>query len=136
MACERVDLTVIFPAKRWCPESRLTTLFTPMGHNLYRMEEGFLCGPISFGDVIEALPTDQKGILVFCRRVKRAGLQRNCYIIPHSLVKKSPFLELIDKIRDLGGFAAVDYKGLFLVCVPRSCPLDVSRELANIAAIT
>jgi len=136
VATDCVDLTVIFPAKRWCPESRLTTTFTPMGQNLYRMEEGFLCGPISFGDVIEALPTDREGILVFSRRVKRAGLRRSCYIIPHSFAEKSHFVWLMNKIRDLGGFAALDFKGLFLVYLPKGCHLDVSRELENIAGIS
>ena len=127
-----IDLTVIFPAKRWCPESRITAAFTPMGSNLYRLEEGFLCGPISFGDVIEALPTDREGILLFRRRVKRAGLRRNCYIIPHELVDKPSFADLTEEIEHLGGFAAVDFKGLFLVYLPRTCDLDVSQELDRI----
>ncbi len=55
---EIYNFNVIFPAQRWLPESRMTTTFIPMGGNLYRLNEGFLCGPISFGDVIEALPTD------------------------------------------------------------------------------
>jgi len=107
-----------------------------MGQNLYRMEEGFLCGPISFGDVIEALPTDREGILVFCRRVKRAGLRRNCYIIPHDLVDKPRFAALTKEIADLGGFAAVDFKGLFLAYLPKTCNLDVSQELDRIAGIS
>jgi len=127
-----INLTVIFPAKRWCPESSITTAFTPMGSNLYRLEEGFLCGPISFGDVIEALPTDREGILLFRRRVKRAGLRRNCYIIPHDLVDKPSFADLTEEIEHLGGFAAVDFKGLFLVYLPRTCDLDVSQELDRI----
>jgi len=127
-----IDLTVIFPAKRWSPESRITAAFTPMGSNLYRLEEGFLCGPISFGDVIEALPTDREGILLFRRRVKRTGLRRNCYIIPHELVDKPSFADLTEEIEHLGGFAAVDFKGLFLVYLPRTCDLDVSQELDRI----
>lgn len=130
------DLTVIFPAKRWCPETRITTSFTPMGSNLYRLDEGFLCGPISFGDVIETLPTDQKGVVLFCRRVKRAGLRRKCYIIPHNLVGKPRFAELMKEIERLGGFAAVDFKGLFLVYLPKACNLDVGHELDDIAGIS
>jgi len=136
MTIKAVDLTIIFPAMRWCPESRLTAAFTPMGSNLYRMEEGLLWGPISFGDVIEALPTDQKGILRLSRRAKRAGLRRNCYVIPHRLVEKLHFAELVKKITDLGGFAAVDFKGLFLVYLPNTCDLDVRRELDRIAEIS
>ena len=136
MTIESVYLTIIFPAIRWCPESRLTTEFTAMGNSLYRLDEGFLCGPISFGDIFEALPTDQEGVLRFSRRVERAGLRRNCYVIPHSLVGNVQFAELATKIMDLGGFAAVDFKGLFLVYLPKTCDLDVSQELHRIAKVS
>jgi hypothetical protein len=82
------NFSVIFPAQRWLPESRMTTTFLAMGGNFYRLDEGFLCGPISFGDVIEALPTDQKDVVVFQRRVTRAGLKRACYIMPHDMAEK------------------------------------------------
>lgn len=129
------NLTVIFPAQRWLPESRMTTTFIPMGGDLYRLDEGFLCGPISFGDVIEALPTDQKDAVLFQRRVKRAGQKRACYIIPHDMAEKPGFAELMKEIEDLGGFAAVDFKGIFLVFLPKTCDLDVSLELKRIARI-
>jgi hypothetical protein len=133
IATEIHNLTVIFPAQRWLPESRITTTFTPMGGNLYRLDQGFLCGPISFGDVFEALPTDQKDVVLFQRRVKKADLKRACYIIPHDIVERPCFAQLMDRIKDLGGFAAVDFKGLFLVYLPRICDLDVNLELERIA---
>jgi hypothetical protein len=132
---EIYNLSVIFPAQRWLPESRMTTTFIPVGDNLYRLNEGFLCGPISFGDVIEALPTDQKDVVLFQRRVKRAGLRRACYIMPHDMAEKPCFAELMKGIKDLGGFAAVDFKGVFLVFLPKSCDLDVNLELKRIAGI-
>ncbi len=132
---EIYNFNVIFPAQRWLPESRMTTTFIPMGGNLYRLNEGFLCGPISFGDVIEALPTDQKDVVLYQRRVKRAGLKRACYIMPRHMAEKPGFAELMKRIEDLGGFAAVDFKGLFLVFLPKTCDLDVSLELNRIAGI-
>ena len=127
------NFSVIFPAQRWLPESRMTTTFIPMGGNLYRLNEGFLCGPISFGDVIEALPTDQKDVVLYQRRVKRAGLKRVCYIMPRDMAEKPGFAELMKGIKDLGGFAAVDFKGVFLVFLPKTCNLDVNLELRRIA---
>jgi hypothetical protein len=38
-------------------------------------------------------------------------------------------------IKNLGGFAAVDFKGIFLVFLPKTCDLDVNLELKRIAAI-
>lgn len=133
---EKQNLTVIFPAQRWLPEFRMTTIFAPIGGNLYRLDEGFLCGRISFGDIFEALPTDQKDVIVFQRRVQRAGLKRACYIIPHDMVERLRFIELMKRIEGLGGFAAVDFKGLFLVFLPKICDLDVNLELHRIAGIT
>ena len=129
------NFSVIFPAQRWLPESRMTTTFIPMGGNLYRLNEGFLCGPISFGDVIEALPTDQKDVVLYQRRVKRAGLARACYIMPRDMAEKPCFAELMSRIQDSGGFAAVDFQGVFLVFLPKTCGLDVSLELKRIAGI-
>jgi hypothetical protein len=73
MMREIQNLTVIFPARRSHPGSSITAAFTPMGENQYRMDEGFICGPVYFGDVIEALPTDQKDTVLFQRRVKKPG---------------------------------------------------------------
>lgn len=133
---ETHNLTVIFPAQRWLPESRMTTAFAQMGGDIYRLDEGFLCGPISFGDVIEALPADQKDVVLFQRRVKKGDLKRACYIIPHDVVEMPGFAELIKRIQDLRGFAAVDFKGLFLVLLPKTCDLDVPAELDRIAEIS
>jgi hypothetical protein len=132
---EKHDLTVIFPEQRWLPEFRMTTIFTPMAGNLYRLDDGDLCGRISFGDVFEALPADEKDVIVFQRRVKRAGLKRACYVSPHDMVERPRFVELMKSIEDLGGFAAVDFKGLFLVFLRKACDLDVNLELNRIAGI-
>ncbi len=113
----------------------MTTTFAPMGGNFYRLNEGFLCGPISFGDIIEALPTDQKDVVLYQRRVRRAGLKRACYIMPHDMAEKPCFAKLMKRIKDLGGFAAVDFKGVFLVFLPKTCDLDVNLELKRIARI-
>src|SRR5437879_11845069 len=127
------NFSVIFPAQRWLPESRMTTTFIPMGGNLYRLNEGFLCGPISFGDVIEALPTDQKDVVLYQRRVKRAGLKRVCYIMPRDMAEKPGFAELMKGIKDLGGFAAVDFKGDFLLLLSKTCNLDVALARTRLA---
>jgi hypothetical protein len=136
MTREIPNLTVIFPARRSHPESRITAAFTPMGENLYRMDEGFLCGPVYFGDVIEALPTDEKDTVLFQRRVKKAGLRRDCYVIPSELVEKPRFAELMNEIEDLGGYSAVDFGGLFLVFLPKTSDLDINLELGRVAGIS
>jgi hypothetical protein len=60
-------------------------------------------------------------------------MKRGCYVIPHNLVENHHFIELMKKITDLGGFAALDFKGLFRVYLPKACDLDVPGELGRIA---
>lgn len=132
MDSELPTLTVIIPPRRSLPETRITAPFARVGDNLYRLDEGFLCGPINFGDVIEALPTDKQDVVLFRRRVVRAGLKRNCFFIRHDIVYKPDFAELMGKIDALGGFSAVDFGALFLVLLPRTCRLDVIAELSKI----
>ena len=129
-------LTVIYPKRRNLPESRITASFTPMGGNLYRQDEGFLCPPVYYGDVFEADPTDQEGVLIFRRRMKKGRQRPSCYVIPHALAEKPGFLDLERKITELGGFSAVDFKGLFLVFLPKTCHLDVAAELDRVAGIS
>lgn len=129
-------LTVIYPKRRSLPESRITASFTAMGGNLYRQDEGFLCLPVYYGDVFEADPTDQEGVLIFRRRVKKGGQRLSCYIIPHTLPEKPRFLDLERKITELGGFSAVDFKGLFIVFLPKTCQLDIAAELDQVAGIS
>lgn len=129
-------LTLIFPGRRGHAESRITASFVPLGGDTYRLDDGFLCGPVGFGDVVEAAPTDQEGVLVFRRRVKKAGMKRDCYLIRHDLVEKPGFRELARKIKELGGFSAMDFGGLFLVFLPKGAQLDVLSELDSAAGIS
>lgn len=129
-------LTVIYPQRRNLPESRITASFTPMGGNLYRQDAGFLCLPVYYGDVFEADPTDKEGVLFFRRCVKKGGQRPSCYVIPHDGVEKPGFLDLERKIAGPGGFSAVDFKGLFIVFLPKTCQLDVAAELDRVAGIS
>ncbi len=51
------------------------------------------------------------------------------------MAEKPGFAQLMKRIEDLGGFAAVDFKGVFLVFLPKTSDLDVSLELKRIAGI-
>lgn len=129
-------LTVIYPKRRNLPEARIKGPFTYLGGNLYRQDEGFLCLPVYYGDVFEADPTDQEGVIIFRRRVKKGGQRPSCCVIPHNLVEKPGFLDLERKIAELGGFSAVDFKGLFIVFLPKACQLDVAAELDRVVGIS
>jgi len=58
----------------------LASAFAQLAENTYRLEEGFLCGPISFGDVIETEPTDQEKVLLFRRRIRKVFLDENATV--------------------------------------------------------
>jgi hypothetical protein len=80
-------------------------------------------------------PRDREGVLLFRRRVKRAGLRRNCYIIPHDLVDKPRFADLTKEIANSGGFAGVDFKGLFLVYLPTTSESGCGEEQGTAPAL-
>ncbi len=145
---EMHSLTVIFPAQRWLPELRLTATFTPLGGNLYRLDEGPLCGPLSFHDVIEADKTEEEDVLIFRRRVTKAGLKRDGYLITYAFATRPGFRRLVERINELGGCAEVDLfggttsplkpntAGVLTVFLPKSCDLDVPAEFDRVRGIS
>lgn len=54
----------------------------------------------------------------------------------HTLAEKPDFLDLERRTAELGGFSALDFKGLFIVFLPKVCQLDVAAELDRIAGIS
>ena len=129
-------VTVIYPKFRFLPESRITAMFTPVSANRYRQDEGFLCAPTSYADILEVEQTSRKDEVVFRRRVHRGAQRRSCFVINHDLPRNPGFHDLTRKIEEAGGFSAVDFKGLFVVFLPRNCDLDVGRELDKILGIS
>ncbi len=142
------DLTIKFPGRRGRHQWLSGGWYTPLGGNLYRLDEGPLCGPVSFHDVIEADKTEEEDVLIFRRRVTKAGLKRGGWLITYAITSKPGFRELVKRIDQLGGCAEVDLfagtrsplkpntAGVLTVFLPKSRALDVPAELDRIERIS
>src|SRR6266852_7679290 len=104
-------LTIIFPGRRGRPDSRIMGRYTPLGGNLYRLDEGCLCGQVYFRDIIEADLTDEKGGLTYRRQVRKAGLKRDGYLNTYDLTMRPGFGKLFERFDRLDGCAEVDLFG-------------------------
>jgi hypothetical protein len=72
------NFSVIFPAQRWLPESRMTTTFIPMGGNLYRLNEGSSADRSPLATSSKLCLRTKRTFVLYQRRVKRADLKRAC----------------------------------------------------------
>ncbi|MFN7543640.1 MAG: DUF4265 domain-containing protein [Acidobacteriota bacterium] len=109
-------------------ESSEGLLVSPVGPNLYRLEESSLLGEAVFGDVIEAEPT-QDGGLLFKRVAVPSGMTTvNCILTPEQI--QAPGLQpLLDRIMSLGGNWERALDGLLMIHLPKSVDLNIEAEV-------
>ena len=108
-------------------------LVSPVGTNLYRLEESSLLGEADFGDVIEAEPT-QEGGLLFKRVAVPSGMTTvNCILTPEQM--QAPGLQpLLDRIMSLGGNWERALDGLLMIHLPKSVDLNIEAEVKALSA--
>lgn len=110
-------------------------LVSPVGPNLYRLEESSLLGEAVFGDVIEAEPT-QEGSLLFKRVAAPSGMTTvNCVLTPEQM--QAPGLQpLLDRIMSLGGNWERALDGLLMIHLPKSVDLNIEAEVKSLSSTT
>jgi hypothetical protein len=72
-----------------------TLLVTPIGPNLYRLEESAVLGEGFYHDVIETEPQTD-GPVRFLRVLTPSGMTTECWVVPQSVLD-SPELSLCSK---------------------------------------
>jgi hypothetical protein len=107
-------------------------LVSPVGSNLYRLEESSLLGEAVFGDVIEAEPKPDGG-LQFKRVASASDMSTvSCILTPEQM--NAPGLQpLLDRVMSLGGNWERAMDGLLIVHLPRSVHLDIEAEVKALA---
>jgi hypothetical protein len=94
-----------------------TLLVTPMGPNLYRMEESSVLGEVSYHDVIEAeLQTD--GTVRFLRVLTPSGLTTVSWILSQTLLESPALSALLEKVMAVGGNWERIFGGVLLLHLP------------------
>src|SRR6266404_1248796 len=94
-------------------------LVTPMGPNLYRMEESSVFGEVSYHDVIEA-KTQTDGTLRFLRVLKPSGLKSACWILSPPQLESHALSALLDRVMSIGGNWEKLFVGVLLLLPPPS----------------
>ena len=94
-------------------------LVTPMGPNLYRMEESSILklGEVSYHDVIEAEPQTD-GTLRFVRVLTPSGLKTLCWVLSQTAAESPGLSALLDKVIAAGGYWERIFGGVLLLHLP------------------
>ncbi len=79
-----------------------TLLVTPLGRDLYRLEESSVFGEVSYHDVIETQPNTD-GTLRFRRLVTPSGLITVSWILAKTLIESPALSPLLGEVIAVGG---------------------------------
>lgn len=110
-------------------EVNLSLVVTPLGGNLYRLEESILFSEpeLDFGDTVEG--TLEGSHLQIHRRVSRSPHQRYDFVLTRIDVAHPRLRTLKEEIIEAGGMWEQISGGVFVVHLPRDSCLDVRAEL-------
>jgi hypothetical protein len=104
-------------------------LVTPLGGDLYRLEESSLLGEARYHDVIRAKRLDDGG-LQFSAVETPSGLVMQSWILSEQIINTSDFQDILEQVMTSGGNWEQAFGGLLLVHTPPHCAmgfLNVSR---------
>lgn len=92
-------------------------LLTPLGDNLYRVEESSLLGECMYRDVVKAKPLDD-GTLQFLSVEARSGLTVQSWILSESVIAAPQFQAILNDVMAIGGNWEQAFGGLLLIHTP------------------
>jgi len=103
-------------------------LVTPIGANLFRLEESSIVDDVRYHDVIEAeLQTD--GALRFVRLMSRSELKTSCYVLPKTLIDSPHLSVFFDRVMVLGGNWETIFGGFLVLHLPAAEESSLLDEL-------
>ena len=104
-------------------------LMTPLGGNLYRLEESSLAEVGAFyHDVVEAKSRLGRD-LRFSRVVERSGLRVFRFLLSQELAASEPFAAFLRRVEAHGGFWEQVFGGIVLIHLPRGSACRPKSEL-------
>ena len=99
------------------PDSDETLLVTPIGPNLYRMEESTVLGEASYHDVIETeLQSD--GTTRFLRVFAPSGLVTMSVVVSLPRLESSAMSSLLERVMAVGGNWERKFGGVLILHLP------------------
>jgi hypothetical protein len=104
-----------------------TLLVTPMGQNLYRLEESSALGEASYHDVIEGeLQAD--GTVRFIRIYASSGLKTVSWVLSQSLIECPDMTILLGKVMAAGGNWERIFGGVLILHLPPAAHDSLVKE--------
>jgi len=101
---------------------------TPMGPNLYRMEQSSLWGGVSCYDVIETEPQSE-GTVRFLRVLIPSGLKTVSWLLSRTEAESPALSALLDKVIDVGGHWERIFGGVLVLHLPPAEDDQIIDEL-------
>jgi hypothetical protein len=92
-------------------------LVTPVGPNLYRLEESSLLGEVQYHDVIEA-ETLSDGGLRLVRVATPSGLKTASWVLPENVFESPVLKGLLDRVMAVGGNWERTFGGVLTLHLP------------------
>ena len=106
-----------------------SSLVTPMGPGIYRLEESPLFSEVaSFGDVIEA-EQDDEGRLYFRRLVSKSGFRVYRWLVSQQIYESKEFADFYDTVMQIGGMWERALGGIVIVHIPADSNFDLKQNL-------
>lgn len=99
-------------------------LVTPLGGDLYRLEESSLFGEAMYQDVIKAKHLEDGG-LQFSSVETRSGMAVQSWILSEGVITDAPFQSILRDVMAAGGNWEQAFGGLLLIHTPP----DIANEI-------
>ena len=107
----------VFTVIQWDELSEESVLTTPLGANLFRMEESAVIGEAVLGDVIETMPGED-GRVRFVRVRMPSELKTDVWLLPHRAGESEEVALFLKGVIEAGGKWERYMGGLFRLHLP------------------
>ncbi len=110
-----------------------TLLLTPVGGDLFRLEESSFVTDAVYRDVIRATEAED-GALRFVEIAERSPLVTNSCILRQELIKSEAIQSILERIMEQGGNWEQVFGGMLIVHTPPSTAKEIEDQIRRIAA--
>ena len=108
-------------------------LLTPLGGNLFRVEESSFVTDAVYRDVIKATETED-GALLFVEITERSPLVTNSWILSQELIESNAVQSILKQIMDQGGNWEQVFGGGLMVHTSPTTAKEIEEQMLRIAA--
>jgi hypothetical protein len=103
-------------------------LVTPLGSDVYRLEESSFCGEMRYLDVIRAVTRDD-GALLFKEVVTRSELANESWILSKEIMASRELREILDLVLTMGGKWEQAFGGILIVHAPKESIETIAGQI-------